>query len=143
MINTAEHPDPYPERGIHEITLFIMPIAAETAALSGYMDICLNPLQYVTNTPHEGNLPLTGQLLDTKGDTAVFTGVAQRNGYLAIRMYEAEGRECPVTVALKEPVSEAFMSDLFGNELEIPVKITGHQVFITLSPFMQGELRVQ
>jgi len=143
LINTAEHPDPYPERGIHEISLFIMPAAAKAAELSANMDICLNPLQYVINTPHEGTLPMTGQLLDTKGETAVFTGVAERKGYLAVRMYEAEGKICPVTVTLNKPVSEAFMSDLFGNKLDIPVKAAGQQVQVTLAPFVQGELRIK
>ena len=143
LINTADYPDPYPERGIQEIELYIMPTKADAAALARETDICLNPLQYVTNTAHKGTWPLTDSLLQTEGETAVFTGVAQREGNLAIRMYEAEGKECPVTVTLHSKVVDATMTDLFGNALDIPVTVQGQQVHFVLKPYMQAELRVK
>lgn len=143
LINTAEHPDPYPERGLHEISLYVLPSSGEAVTLARETDICLNPLQYVTNTPHDGILSTTGKLLETDGDTVVFTGVALREGCLAIRMYEAEGKECPVTITLDSAVSEAYLTDLFGNKQDIPVRVEGQKVHLTVTPYMQGELRVR
>lgn len=142
LINTSENPDPYPERGIHEITLFIIPTLGEAIVLSRETDICLNPLQYVTNTSHAGIMSVTGTLLDTKGDTVVFSGVAWRENGLAIRMYEAEGKTCPVTITLNKPISEAYITDLFGNKQDIDVKVEGMKVSLHLPAYTQGELRI-
>ncbi len=143
LINTADNPDPYPERGIHEISLFIMPAEGEAVTLAKETDICLNPLQYVTNTSHEGILPTTGTLLDSKGETVVFSGVTWRDNSLAIRMYETAGKECPVTITLNQPASEACVTDLFGNKLDVRVEIEEQRVQLTLAPYMQGELRIR
>ena len=48
-----------------------------------------------------------------------------------------------MTVTLNKLVSEAFMSDLFGTKLDIPVEVAGQQVFVTLEPFTQGELGIK
>ncbi len=142
LINTADSPDPYPERGIQDIRLFVLPTAADGAELARKTDICLNPLQYVTNTAHAGTLPTTGSFLKTEGETVVFTGVAVRDGRLAVRMYETAGRECPVTIRLFRTTSTAQINDLFGHVLDVPVTVDGDVVRFTLAPYMQAELRV-
>lgn len=143
LINTAENPDPYPERNMHNILLFIMAADPKAAALSREMDNCMNPMQYVTNTSHAGSLQTTGSLLHTQGVTAVFTGVAQRDGCLAIRMHEAEGRDCPIAVTVNGAVSKAWLTDLFGNVLEQPIEIAEDTVSFCLKPYTQAELRIQ
>lgn len=143
LINTGYNPDPYPERGIHDITLFLLPAPAGAAELARQTDICLNPLQYVTNTAHSGTLPTSGQLLKTQGETAVFSGVAQRNGKLSIRVYEAEGRECPVTVTLHTPAKAACLTDLFGKPLDIPVTVEDTRITFPLAPFTTVQLEIE
>lgn len=142
LINTADNPDPYPERGIHEISLFIMPAEGKAAVMAREIEICMNPLQYVTNTIHEGSLPMTGGLMTASGETAVFVGIAKRDCSLAIRMYETEGKECPVTITLNKPILKACLTDLFGVILDTEVTIEGQKVQLTLKPYMQGELRI-
>ena len=102
----------------------------------------MNPLQYVTNTIHEGSLPMTRGLMTASGDTTVFAGIAKRDGSLAIRMYETEGKECPVTITLNHPILEACLTDLFGVTLDTEVTTDGQKVQLTLKPYMQGELRI-
>ena len=143
LINTADCPDKYPERGIQDITLFIMPSVADAKVLAEETDICVNPLQYMTNTSHGGTLPTTGSMLRTEGETVVFTGVAQREDYLTIRMYEAQGESCPVTVVLQRDIAEAKVTDLFGNELNIFTTVKGCAVSFVLAAYSQVELRVK
>lgn len=143
LINTADCPDPYPERGIQDITLYVMPAEADAAILAKETDICMNPLQYVTNTSHTGTLPTTGSFLQVEGKTAVFTGVAQRDGWLTVRMYEAAGHECPVAVTLQADVKEAYLTDLFGNKLDVPVAVENQKVCFKLAPYVQAELRIR
>ena len=143
LINTSEHPDPYPERGIHDISLYIMPANADVAILAQETDICLNPLQYVTNTVHGGSLPLSKSLLSTEGESVVFTEILQRDGQLAIRMYETAGKTSPVEMQLGCACASAELTDLFGNTLNIPVEAIGETIRFVLSPYMQGELRIR
>ena len=143
LINTADNPDPYPERGIQDISLFLLSAPADASLLAKETDICLNPLQYMTNTAHGGTLPITGSLLQTLGESAVFTGVARRDGCLSVRMYEAAGQECPVTVRLPGAIKEAYLTDLLGNRLEVPVMAENQEVHLTLAPYTQAELRMR
>lgn len=143
LINTAEHPDPYPERGIHEISLYLLPSDGQAVALAKETDVCLNPLQYVTNTPHEGSLSTSGTLLNTVGDSVVFRGVSMKDGALAMRMYEAEGKKCPVTITVNYAVREAYLSDVFGNRMDIPVSVTGQKIEFIMKPYMQAEIRIR
>ena len=142
LVNTAYNPDPYPERGIQDVTLFLTAAPADAARLSTWADGCMKPLQYVTNNAHPGTLPTTASLLETEGDTVVFTGVAQREGRLAVRMHEVAGKTCPVTVTLPDAVETAAATDLFGQPLEIPVTVSGCRVSFTLPPYTMAELRL-
>lgn len=142
LINTADNPDLYPERGIQDISLFVMPSSADAAYLARETDICLNPLQYMTNTVHAGSLSTTESFIQTSGETVVFTGIAEREGCLTVRMYEAAGKECPVTVTMFSPVSKAVLTDLLGNKLNIPVAVENHVIRFVAQPHSQMELRV-
>lgn len=143
LLNTSEHPDPCPERGMHEISLFLIPSEAKASVLAKETDICLNPLSYVGNTPHPGILAATGSLLDIQSDSAVITGIAQRGQSLAIRMYEADGTTCPVTVTVQQPITDAYLSDLFGNRSDTVLQVTERQVQLMLAPYEQVELRLR
>ena len=143
LINTAENPDPYPERGIQDISLFIIPTSADATILARETDVCLTPLQYMTNTVHGGELLTTGSLIQTEGETVVFSGIAERDGYLAVRMYENAGAKCPVIITLLSDVTEAAATDLFGHKLDIPVTVKNNTVQFVLEPNKQVELRVK
>ena len=143
LINTGYNPDPYPERGIQDISLFVLPAPADGAWLAAQTDRCLNSLQYMTGTVHGGSLPVTMSLLQTEGETAVFSGVSMQDGKLAIRVYETAGKACPVTVTLRTPAKEACVTDLSGRPLDIPVTTDGCKVSLTLPPYRMAELRIQ
>ncbi len=142
LVNSGSSPDKYSDRGIQKVALFVLPAEADGASLARETDLCLKPLQYVTNTPHKGTLPTEHSFVKTVGETAVFTGIAQRGGSFALRMYEAAGKECPVTVTLCSPAKSARLCNLMGEALATPVAVEGRQVTFTLSPHMQAELRI-
>ena len=143
LINTAYGPDPYPERGIHDISLYLLAADPHGAALARETDKCLHPLQYVTGSVHEGDLPSTGGLLAVEGSSAVVTGVSMRNGNLSVRVCETDGAACPVTVTLRSTLKNAQLTDLFGKPLDIPVSLDGNTVFFTLAPYTATQLNIQ
>ena len=134
LINTAYNPDPYPERGIQDVTVCLLAAPAEPAQLSRLADCCLIPLQYVTNSVHPGTLPHAAGLLKARGDTAVFGNVFMEDNRLRLRITEVSGQNCPVTVTLPK-ASQARAVDLFGNPLPVPVAFENGSALLTLSPF--------
>lgn len=143
LINTAYGPDPYPERGIHDIQLFLLSADPDGATLARETDICLNPLQYVTGSAHAGTLPAAAGLLDVEGKTAVFSSISMKNGTLALRVYETEGNACPVTVTTRTAPKDAKLTTLFGAPLDIPVSVDGNSVSFTLAPYSSAQLEIQ
>ena len=142
LINTSYGPDPYPERGIHDIQLFLLAAEPDGAALARETDICLNPLQYVTGSVHEGSLPATTGLLSVEGSSAVFSGISMKNGKLALRVYETEGNDCPVTVTTRTAPKDAKLTTLFGAPLDTPVSVDGKSVSFTLAPYSSAQLEI-
>jgi alpha-mannosidase len=142
LINTAYNPDPYPERGIHDITLFLLAANGSPAELARQTDAILNPLQYVTNTAHGGTLPTTAGFLKTEGETAVFSSVSQKNGKLTLRVYESEGKLCPVSITPRGSISGAQLTDLFGKALDLPVEADGNTVRFTLRPYTTVQVQI-
>ena len=143
LINTAYLPDPYPERGIHQIKLFLLPAPADATVLARETDCCLNPLQYAAGSVHAGTLPAESSFLGIDGASVAASGVAQRGGMLALRLTELSGKACPVTVTLRTPAKKAMLCDLFGKELTGEVQIHSNYVNLVLAPFATAELRIQ
>lgn len=142
LINTSRDPDPYPERGIHEIELYVIAEDCNAKAMDHVAQRCINALQYVTNTAHQGSLPCELSMLRADSDTAIFTGIAKRNDKLAMRMYEAEGKGSKVSVSIKNGVGNAKLCDLNGKELDVAVTIKDGAAEFELKPYMQAELHL-
>lgn len=142
LINSSKEPDLYPERGVHDIKLFIMPSVADAKVLSDEMDKCMNPLLAVTNTSHKGNLPTDYSFINLSSDSVVFTGTAIRDNKLSFRMYESKGADSLATVTVEKDIKSAVITDLFGNDLGIKTEIKGNTVSFTMKPYTQAELRI-
>lgn len=143
LINTSRDPDPYPERGIHDIELYLIACECNEIILNKITESCINPLQYVTNTSHKGSLPTELSLLRYEGDTAIITGVAQRDSKLAVRLYEASGKNCTVGISVKDGIKNAVLRDLTGKTLECDVSVDEGKAKFTLKPNMQAELIIE
>ena len=87
-------------------------------------------------------MPKTISVFLKKRKTAVSSGIAMRKGELPIRIYEAEGIACPVTVTTHTAPKEAKLTDLFGKPLDIPVSIKGNCVSFTLAPYSSAQLEI-
>lgn len=143
LINVAEHPDPYPERGIHEITLYILACGGDVIELERESEKYMNPLQYVSNTVHGGSLNTVGSFMNINGESVVCSGVTEREGRLTLSLFEAAGKNCDVTVSLTKDISEALLCDIFGRSLDIPLNVSKNTVNFTLAPYTEVELRVK
>ena len=140
LINTSRDPDPYPERGIHEIELYIVASEFDAVALDKIAQVCINPLQYVTNTAHKGSLPTELSMAKVESDSVIVTGIAKRNDKVAMRLYEAKGKASSVSVSIKDGVQKAVLCDLTGSPMDIPVRIENGVATFDFKANMQAEL---
>ena len=112
LINTAVNPDPYPERGIHNIALTVgcfspCPAQMERTALSA-----VRPMTYISTGSHKGELPMTGTFckIDCKG--GVPSAVYAEDDALFVRVYSVSDEAQPLTI--DAGAKEAELVDLYG-----------------------------
>ena len=105
LINTARYPDPYPERGRHDIKVSVGVGGNCPKALENYASAQNRPLYYVPVNPHKGVLSPRGSFLSIeRGSTAVISSVETADdGSLLIRVYEDCGKDTTSRSASQKP----------------------------------------
>ena len=118
LINTSSIPDPYPERGIHAITLFVALTDGCPTRLKRTAETLVRPLTAVPTAAHAGPLAPRQSLLGFEAAHSVLTSARiAEDGALALRLYEAGGEADRVSVTAPFPVARACLTDLNGAAL--------------------------
>ncbi len=112
LINSATNPDPYPERGIHHITLWLGIGGADAQDLQQLTDTLNHPLTVQAGQVHGGTLPACFGLAEMKAGRAAVTSVQPEKDGLLIRGYETAGEDGEVRIAVNAPVKRAYLTDL-------------------------------
>ena len=113
FINTAVEPDPYPERGIHKINLFVTLTDGKPAALKHKGETLIRPMTCVPTASHTGMLPPKQSLFSVSAAHSVLTSVQiTADNALTARLYEAEGTDDTVTLHVPFTPTKAVLCDL-------------------------------
>jgi alpha-mannosidase len=142
LINTGMDPDPYPERGIHHINLYLTLTEAAPAALKVAAEQLIRPMAGVPTAVHAGTLPAEGSLLGADTGSCVITAVTStEDGALAVRCYETEGK--PATVRLYPPFTAARAALVDLNETELaPAAVEDGVVSAAVAPYSIAEIKI-
>jgi alpha-mannosidase len=118
LINTAESPDPDPERGQHLINLWIAiekndpKILTETA---GNLCRTLTVVSGVAKT-RSGSLPPEMEFLNLEASSTIFSSAGlAKDGALLVRLNEIAGSKDKVTLKLPKEIKEACLVDIEEN----------------------------
>ena len=124
LINSAVNPDPYPERGVHHITLWLAPMAGDAGDLQALTDEVNHRLFYQPGNVHKGTLAPEGSLLALEAGSVVVTSVRPREGALLVRGYETQGKDGEALLKVNAPVRSACLTDLReeGEETPLPAE---------------------
>ncbi len=142
LINTSGAPDPYPERGIHAITLYVALTDGDPVHLRRKAETLLRPMTPVPTAAHGGSLAPRQSLLGFEAAHSVLTSVRiADDGALAVRMYEAGGREDTASIRAPFPIGRAVTTDLDGHALA-PARASGNAAFVSLGPHRLVEARL-
>lgn len=135
LINSAGNPDPYPERGLHRITLWLRVGNEKPAALLGRVGALNRPLIALSTKAQPGKLPPEMRLLRFQAESAVLSCVElTEEGALRVRAVETAGRQDTVTLTLPFAVQSARLANMKGNQTG-EAKAEGRTVTFTVSPW--------
>ncbi len=142
LINTAGGPDPYPERGIHAIELYLGVEKADEKVMKETAAALIKPMFGIPCAAHPGKLPMNGAFLDFRGDTAVLDSFAWADGAYRARISEMCGKGCKVTLALPANITEATLTDLEGHEIGA-AEISGDCVSFEIGAYRLAQLNLK
>lgn len=120
LINATYSPDPYPERGIHEIRLSVGVFANDPKEMEEEAFRLNHAVPYQSGSVHKGSLGKQDSFLQAELGTAVLSGISVQAGFATVRLFETNGADTKITLrsgALN--VKAAVCCDLLGQE-------TGH-----------------
>ena len=142
LINTAGGPDPYPERGIHAIELYLGVEKADEKVMKETAAALIKPMFGIPCAAHPGKLPMNGAFLDFRGDTAVLDSFSWADGAYRARISEMCGKGCKVTLALPANITEATLTDLEGHEIGA-AEISGDCVYFEIGAYRLAQLNLK
>ena len=116
LINSSCSPDPYPERGVHKINLWVALENANPKVLRTLADNLCHPANYLSLGSQKGKLAPTASLLELESNSTVFSSAGiTPDGEMYIRVYETCGTADKVTINLPLAPTFARLVDLSGN----------------------------
>ncbi|MCI5650485.1 MAG: hypothetical protein MR332_13870 [Fusicatenibacter sp.] len=143
LINSSVNPDPYPERGIHPITLWLGSCEPDAKQAEEMATECNRKLFYQPSNSHPGVLPMESSLFAAEADHAVISAVVPSTDHtLLVRAYETAGEKGRVRLLFDEEVSDAKQVNLFEKERKGNVWATENQVEFEIEPFALAEVKV-
>lgn len=143
LINATYSPDPYPERGIHKIKLFLG-MQKSCPKVLEEMAFCLNhPVPYQSGCKKTGPLGKTGALLQAELGTAVLSGISMRDGFITVRLYETCGETAIVQLASDRiDCSGAVLCDLMGRPVNGSLTAAEDCISLVMEPNSTKMIRI-
>ena len=132
LINSATSPDPYPERGIHNITLWLGLTDGEAGSQTAVTDDVNHALFYVPGNVHEGALPTTDGLVELVAGNAAVTSVSACEGVITVRGFETAGLDGTAVLRFAAPVKGACLTDLSESGYQKPLDVSGCEVTVPM-----------
>ncbi|MDR0395763.1 MAG: hypothetical protein LBH66_00500 [Oscillospiraceae bacterium] len=141
LINTANSPDPHPERGIHHIRLWMAASDSSPTALKIIAQRLNHGIGYVSATKHGGKLPPRMESLRVDGPCVVTSVGESDDGALRVRLYESEGKPGEAVITAAWGIKEAAAVDPQGKPIG-KVKLTNGTVKVALEAYRLYEVRI-
>ena len=123
LINSATNPDPYPERGIHHVTLWLGLGKDDAQEEQRILDDMNHRLLYQPSHIHEGVLSASRGLMELISGTVAVTSVQTEEDALLVRGYETSGNAGTAVLRLSFAAESACLMDLSESGKAVPVSL--------------------
>ena len=139
LIHAAGNPDPYPERGLHRITLWLHVGRESAVEIKRHIDALNRPLAALSTRAKPGTLPPEMRLMEFSAESSILSCVEMtEQGALRVRVYETQGRQDAVRLAVPFEIAGARLTDMKGRETG-PVETDGKTARFALAPYSIAE----
>jgi alpha-mannosidase len=142
LINATTNPDPYPERGIHNIVLHVGVEENQPNTVHNLAFNLNHPFLYQSGGIHTGSLPLADQLLSIEAGTGVVSGIYRLEGSLVVRISEICGQDTTVSLALTKEAFKAELIDVNATVIR-ELKSSEKNVTVPVSAYSTVMVRLQ
>jgi len=134
LIRSAYYPDPYPDRGIHNIRMGIM--VGEASDMKHQADIFNHPLPFTPATAQEGALAPSGTAIKVEGDVRVSCVKNSENSKgTAVRLYDVSGKTQQVVIKLAKEARKAYITDSNEDNILTNATVSDGAVKVTVAPY--------
>ena len=142
FINTSCDPDPYPERGIHAIKLFVALTEGCPTQLKRAGECLIRPMIGVPTGCHPGKLAAKASLLGFDAAHSVLTSVSMSaDDALMIRFYENAGEADQIVIRPPFAPAKAVLTNLNEEELAAAV-IEDGAVKFAVDPYSIAQVKI-
>ena len=145
LIHTAGGPDPYPERAVHNIKVWVTVGSSCPKALEDAATALNHPLRFVPTDSHKGKLKPSGSFLtfaNTAESTAVINSVEPADdGSLIVRAIEYCGDKTDVKLTFPSAPKSAEIVNLMQESCG-KAKISGKSVILPLGEYRIGAVKI-
>ncbi len=148
LINTANYPDPYPDRGLHVVNVALAIGSDSPKELEETATYYNHPTYFMSNNSHKGTLPVDMSFMDFVAESSVLSAVlpaeksSAKKQEMNVRFYEIAGKEDKVTLKFTKEVEKAVSVDLLGKEIASDMEMNGKEVSVVVKPHCLGEVKV-
>ena len=148
LINTANYPDPYPDRGLHVVNIALAIAKNCPKQLEDIANIYTHPTYFLSNNSHRGVLPMDMSFMEFIAKSSVLSSVlpveksCENTKEFHVRFYEMEGKKDKVILKFKETPIKVWCVDLNGKEMESDIQIEGMEVCVSVQPYTIREVKV-
>lgn len=140
LIHAAGNPDPYPERGMHRINLWLHVGADTPVTLKRTVEALNRPLIAYSTKAQPGPLPAGMRLLGFEAESSLLSCVElTEDGALRVRVYEAQGRADTVRLTLPFEAASARQTDMLGLA-QGKLQVQGRDVSFALAPYRLADV---
>lgn len=142
LINTAIQPDPYPERGIHHIQLWISADQAGAVALKRRAEACVRPMIAAPTGVHAGKLPPRDALAAFEAEGCVLSSIQRTSDQaLLARAFESRGQAETVKLRVPFTPARAQLVDLFERPVG-EARVEGGCVSFEIEPWSLAAVKI-
>lgn len=133
LVRSAYNPDPYPERGIHNVRIGVAVCEPEQA--KDISKAFCSPIPFLSATKHGGKLPLRSQMMSAEGKAAVscVKNAEDKEG-LTVRLYDTDGADGKETLTFFKAPKKAYICTSGEKRLD-EIKVKGNSVTVDIPAY--------
>ena len=143
LINTSCYPDPFPDRGMHQINIALAIGSDDAKAMTDTASHFNHPAYYLSNGSHPGTLPTEQSYLTLDAKHTVLSAVLPDGDGLTLRLRQMGGEDEAVTLRFTKTPTAVTATDLNGREVPSDAAISGNTVTLTAKAHTLTQLSIR